>query len=250
MKPVWQNNKGKPHEDLLVTTSWDDGQKTDLKLAKLLTKYGIKGTFYVTASRYDPLPLEREDIVEISREHEIGAHTINHVDLVSIPVSEAKNEIEGSKSYIEELIGHQVKMLSYPFGRYNKGIAEIVKQAGFIGARTCRPGNFGMQNNLYEWQITLFASNGSPLMALRIWWGFRLWKVSALLDWESRAKLLFDLVLQNGGIYHIYGHSLEFEENKEWDKLERVLNYISRREGVRYMTNGKIVEGMVLKHNF
>ena len=31
----------------IVTTSWDDGNKLDLKLAALLDKYGLVGTFYI-----------------------------------------------------------------------------------------------------------------------------------------------------------------------------------------------------------
>ena len=231
------------NEDLLVTTSWDDGQKIDLKLAELLTKYGIKGTFYITVykSYHTPLPLEKQDVVEISREHEIGAHTLNHVDLTNTPVSEAKSEIEGSKSYIEELMGHQVKMFSYPFSRYNKEIMEIVKNAGFIGARTTHPGNFDMPNNPYEWQITLHASNGAPRATLRIWRVNHI-SIKSLIDWETRAKFLFDLALRKKGIYHLWGHGTDIDKRDEWDKLERVLRYISNKERVKYMTNGEIIE--------
>ena len=51
---------------------------------------------------------------------------------------------------------------------------------------------------------------------------------------------MFDLALEEGGIYHMYGHSSEHETNNDWDKLERVLAYISNREKVQYMTNGGI----------
>jgi len=33
-----------------ITTSWDDGHPMDLRVAALLAKYGIAGTFYVPAS--------------------------------------------------------------------------------------------------------------------------------------------------------------------------------------------------------
>ena len=33
---------------IVVTTSWDDGHILDLKLSNLLTKYNIKGTFYLS----------------------------------------------------------------------------------------------------------------------------------------------------------------------------------------------------------
>jgi peptidoglycan-N-acetylglucosamine deacetylase len=32
----------------IVTTSWDDGHKLDLKLARLLQKYNIAATFYIS----------------------------------------------------------------------------------------------------------------------------------------------------------------------------------------------------------
>ena len=239
MKLRNQNKKEQSYKYLVVTTSWDDGQKIDLKLAKLLTKYGIKGTFYITKSYRDPL--EKEAVVEIDQEHEIGAHTLNHVDLTDISISEARREIEGSKEYIEELIGHEIKMFCYPWGRYNDDIKKILKDAGFIGARTCSHGDFSMLNDPYEWQITLHASNGSPRMTFNIWRINHL-SIRSLLDWEIRAKELFDLALKKGGVYHLWGHGSEFEEKNEWDKLERVLEYISNRDEAKYIANGKVLE--------
>ena len=239
MKPHRQNKGEKSYKNLVVTTSWDDGQKTDLKLSKLLRKYGIKGTFYITPSYRDPL--EKQDVIEIDKGHEIGAHTLNHVDLTAIPISEAKREIEGSKEYIEELIGHEIKMFCYPYGRYNEDIKRVLKDAGFIGARTCNHGDFSMLNDPYEWQITLHASNGSPRMTFTIWRINHL-SVRSLIDWEIRANELFDLALEKGGVYHLWGHGYEYEERTEWDKLECVLEYISNRDGVRYMTNGEVME--------
>ncbi len=231
--------KGIPTKDsAIVTTSWDDGTITDLKLAELLEQYGIKGTFYIP--KFIDNPLQKKDIAAIDKKFEIGAHALGQVYLTKVPLSEAKRQIDGSKTYLEDSLGHSISMFCYPGGVYNETIKKMVKDSGFIAARTSDPGGFNLPRGPYQWHITLLASNSSPLMALRIWWGFHLWKVSALLDWESRAKLLFGLFLQNGGIYHIYGHSAEFEEKNEWDKLERVLKYLSNREGVRYMTNGEV----------
>ena len=169
---------------------------------------------------------------------------MNHVDLTKVSISEAREEIEGSKVYLEDLLGHEIHMFCYRSGKYNRYIKKIVKEAGFIAARTADPGDFNLPQDPYQWHITLFASDGSPLMVLKIWLRNRM-APKALLGWEIRAKLLFDKALETGGIYHIYGHSLELEINLEWDKLERVLDYISRREGVRYMTNGEIFRGGV-----
>ena len=228
-----------PKDSAIVTTSWDDGTITDLKLAELLEKYGLKGTFYIP--NFMENRLQETDIVAIGEKFEIGAHSVDQPDLTRVSISEARRQVEDSKKYLEDLLGYSVPMFAYPVGRYNEAVKKIVKDAGFIAARTCDPGGFNLPQDPYQWHITLLSSNDSPLMALKIWWRFRLWKVRALLDWESRAKLLFDLALEKGGVYHIYGHSAEFEQNNEWDKLEGVLNYVSSREGVRYMTNGEVM---------
>lgn len=228
-----------PTPRLRVTTSWDDGTTADMRLADLLERYGVKGTFYVSKVFEHSLP--EADIVTLGSRFEIGAHTIDHPDLTRVPAAEAQRQIEESKLYLEALLGRSVPMFCYPFGRYNEPVEELVKRAGFIGARTCDPGGLGMPRDPHRCQITLLASNGSPLMALKIWWRSRLLKIAGLLDWESRAKHLFDLALAQGGVYHMYGHSGEFEEKHEWSKVERVIKYVAHRPGVTYATNGEIM---------
>jgi peptidoglycan/xylan/chitin deacetylase (PgdA/CDA1 family) len=224
----------------IVTTSWDDGHKLDLKLAKLLEKYNIKGTFYVSPF-YLKDRLTEKEIKELSEYHEIGAHTFTHRDLTSISINEAEKEIRDSKIYLERVLGHEVNMFCYPKGKYNQKIKELVKKNGFLGARTCNFGNFDFPKDPYEWRITLHASNGSPLMTLKIWIQSKI-SVRSLLDWECRARLLFDQFLESGGIYHLWGHSWEINRNNEWDKLERVLQYISFREGIKYETNFDVIK--------
>ncbi len=225
--------------NLIVTTSWDDGTVTDLSLAERLLKYGVKGTFYISR-RPSQRILDEKDLRELDQNSELGAHTMNHPDLTRVSLTEARREIEDSKKYLEDLLGHDISMFCYPYGAYNDDVKKMVKDCGFIGARTCEPRGFSLPEDPYQWHITLLASNNSPLMALKIWWKFRLWNPRSLFDWESRAKSLFDIVMEVGGVYHLYGHSSDQEDNDGWQKLERLLAYIANRQEVRYMTNGEI----------
>jgi peptidoglycan/xylan/chitin deacetylase (PgdA/CDA1 family) len=235
------------NKNLIVTTSWDDGTATDLSLLERLLRYGVKGTFYISRRPSQRL-LDEKDIKELDENFELGAHTLNHPDLTRVPLVEARSEIEDSKKYLEDLLGHGIAMFCYPYGTYNKRITELVHKAGFNAARTANAGGLGLPENPYAWHITLLASNSSPLMALKICGQFRLWRPGAWLDWESRAKSLFDVALKKGGIYHLYGHSTDHERNADWDRLERVLAYISGRENVKYMTNGEIFSRPTGKH--
>jgi peptidoglycan/xylan/chitin deacetylase (PgdA/CDA1 family) len=224
----------------IVTTSWDDGHILDLKLARLLEKYNIKGTFYISPF-YLKHKLTKDEIREISEYHEIGAHTLTHRTLTSLPINEAEKEIRGSKIYLERILGHEVNMFCYPKGKYNQKIKEMVKKSGFLGARTCNGGSFEFPKDPYEWGVTLHTSNGSPIMTLKLCIKTRI-SVKAFMDWELRAKLLFDQFINKSGVYHLWGHSWEIERNNEWQKLERVLQYISNKSYVKYMTNGEIMK--------
>ncbi len=223
---------------LIVTTSWDDGSKFDLKLAELLSKYGLKGTFYIPKS-YRVDHVSENEIIMLDNKFEVGAHTLTHVDLTVVSSEECSKEIEGSKVYLEGLLGHKVHMFCYPKGRYNKDVKDLVRRSGFIAARTCDYGTSNPALDPYGLQITLQTTNGSPRISLITWWMSGV-SVFSLIDWEIRAKLLFDLALRKGGIYHIWGHSWEIDKGKKWDKLERVFSYISGKKDAEYLTNGGI----------
>jgi peptidoglycan/xylan/chitin deacetylase (PgdA/CDA1 family) len=226
-----------PGEGLIVTTSWDDGTTSDLKLSTLLEEFSINGTFYVSCkSHYLERPLTLEEIRILGEKHEIGAHTVNHPRLDRLSIEEATREIVESKKYLEECLDRQVKMFCYPYGKHNEDLAKVVMKNGFLGARTCTPGLPTSPIDPYEWRISLHASNGSPRLTLRIRRMNRLSYVS-IMDWERRAKELFDHAMETGGVYHLWGHSSELEKWQEWDKLRRVFQHIAHRPGVKYLTN-------------
>jgi hypothetical protein len=66
--------------------------------------------------------------------------------------------------------------------------------------------------------------------------------IKSLSDWELKAKILFDLALAEGSFWHLWGHSWEIDEHHDWEKLDRVLNYISNRPGVLYVPNGETLD--------
>jgi len=227
---------------LIVTTSWDDGSILDLKLGELLTKYGIKATFYIPRFSKRITPMQNIDLLELAANHEIGAHTVNHAHLTLIPQSEAKAEIEGSKFYLEEILGKKVKMFCYPFGEYNEDTKQLVKTSGFSGARTVKFNGLKDIPDPYEFGITTAASNHQSDESGEIARYSRSVSIKSLSDWEVKAKVLFDLALSDGGIWHLWGHSWEIDDHNDWNKLERVINYVSHRPGVTYASNGETVD--------
>jgi len=231
---------------IIVTTSWDDGGPIDEKLSHLLQDYAIKASFYVIRDIVEKSSC-RLLIKELDKNFEIGAHTLSHPILSNLRSENAMAEIKGSKKYLEELLHHRVEMFCYPKGRYNDQTVELVKQAGFLGARTTNL-ELGFPRNPFLFGVSSHASNGSPLLRLKFSLKSRL-SIRSLIDWSVNAKLLFDHILKKGGIWHLWGHSWEIENNSDWKKLEDVFEYISNRTNVSYLENGQIIKTMCLQGN-
>ena len=239
-----------------VTTSWDDGHPMDLKLAEVLSEFGIKGTFYVTPRNRERAVMPISDLRTLSENFEIGAHTLTHPDLRSLNDQQLKNEINGSKAELESVLGTPISMFCYPKGLYNKRVCQAVKNADLIGARTTK--QYYLDPGVDPWEIpsTIMVDPLPHWIRLRHelrtgnWRGLKvLWQRGTGTSWVDLACGLFEEALANGGVWHLWGHSLEIEEYNLWDGLRIVLKAVAHHKNVIYMTNTQVVRDLGLsKH--
>ena len=229
----------------LVTTSWDDGHKLDLKLARLLQKYNLAATFYISPQdREFPQKdlLTKKDIKDLSKYFEVGAHTLTHPHLSKLSASQAKQEILHSKKYLETVIHKKVTSFCYPYGDYSDETVQIIKQCGFTLARTVNRFSFSKGNSRFELPTTVHAFNHvTDIIKIAKFSEFSLKKMITYTNWEALAKDLFLRSLHTNGIFHLWGHSWEIEKHKSWGKLEEVFAFIANRKNINYVTNAKIV---------
>ncbi len=71
---------------------------------------------------------------------EIGSHTKTHPRLTQIPVSQAREEIFGSKKKLEDTFGKTVGHFCYPYGDWNPAVRDLVQEAGYKSACTTKFG--------------------------------------------------------------------------------------------------------------
>jgi peptidoglycan-N-acetylglucosamine deacetylase len=232
-------------KSIVLTTSWDDGHRSDLRLARMLREYGLKATFYISPQNQEFAGrdlLTPQEIRDIGCDFEIGAHTLTHRSLPTISEEEAEKEIIGSKTVLEQITGSAVNSFCYPRGDYTKLHVELVKAAGFRYARTVARHTFNM-NNPYTAGTSLHVYNhgfGFDLWRTARFVRFRPIKTWRCLEWEMLGRAMFDYVLKEGGIFHIWGHSWEIDKNNDWEHLEDFFRYISAHPKVNYVTNGKL----------
>jgi peptidoglycan-N-acetylglucosamine deacetylase len=233
-------------KQVIVTTSWDDGHVLDLKLAKLLTKHGIKGTFYISPQncQFNKADLlSNDNVIELSKDFEIGAHTMTHLNLKAINADKARAEIEDSKKHLEGIVGKTVVSFCYPCGAYTTLNTDQVKAAGFKLARTTKTFALKPKTLPFETPTSVHVYNHfSDIWKILSFVKFNLADFFSLyLHWDRLAIRMFDHAMLNGGVFHVWGHSWEIDKNNNWEKLDRVLKYIAQRKGVTYCTNGGLV---------
>ncbi|WP_327066257.1 polysaccharide deacetylase family protein [Kitasatospora sp. NBC_01302] len=232
-----------PH--VTVTTSWDDGHTLDPRLAALLERYRLPGTFYIAPRNREFTPAQRlsaAGIGELAERFEIGGHTLTHQRLPQLTDAAAAEEIRGGRAELEDIIGEPVTSFCYPRGEYTPGQVKLVEQAGFTLARTVRRSSLRPGPALeLDTTVNAYAHRVDAPLALRLAGG-RPWRAARLfLAWDELAVHWFDRCLREGGVFHLWGHSWEVDARGDWARLERVLAHIADRPQVAYRTNRELL---------
>ena len=137
-----------------LSFSFDDGFATNLRAAEILAEVGISACFFVFTGW---IGLERGDLLrtfptslgdeertltwsEVERllelGHEIGSHTMDHRDLVQLPLAAAVEQIERSKAVLESRIG-PVDHFAWPNGQFHHFSAELARATFAAGYASC-----------------------------------------------------------------------------------------------------------------
>lgn len=234
---------GGPVPRCVVTTSWDDGHLFDLRLADLLAGYGVAGTFYVAPGNVE-FPrralLDAVGLRELAQTMEIGSHGMRHIRFTDLDDVAVLADLRESRDHLEQLIGHEVTSFCYPGGAHDAHHGALVGRAGYRLARTCVAGRLRVADPL-AMPVTMHARalGGCDVDALAIARGRPRRAVTYARAWDAMAIDWFDRALTEGGVFHLWGHSWELDVTRSWERLERVLAYVSCRPDVLYLTNAQ-----------
>jgi peptidoglycan/xylan/chitin deacetylase (PgdA/CDA1 family) len=103
-----------------------------------------------------------------------GAHTVTHPNLPGIDRTEAKREIEVSKSDLEACLGEPIRHFSYPnsgalYPHFDATIENQVRAAGFRSAATSVGGALRGDTNLFRMERIDVNRSRSPLPDFSLW---------------------------------------------------------------------------------
>lgn len=220
-----------------ITFSFDDGVTQDIRLIEILDKYGMKGTFNLNSELLgvkstaqidgkiiSHKKVNKAEVNEIYKNHEVAVHTLNHPNLTTLDEKEIIRQVEMDRRNLSELTGYEVLGMAYPRGGVNNDdrVANIIKNhTGVKYARTITSTySFDMQENIYRFNPTIYHLDNERLFELG----------------EKFIKLKPD----TPKLFYIWGHSYENDIDDNWNKFEEFCRLMSNKEDIFYGTNKEV----------
>ena len=118
MTEVWESEKKK------IALTFDDGPHPVYteQVLQVLDQGNIPATFFLLGQNIE----EHQDLVkEIdAKGHLIGNHTYHHVQITSLPLDQACEEIQKTSDLIESLTGKGTEYVRPPFGTWSEGLED------------------------------------------------------------------------------------------------------------------------------
>lgn len=113
--------------------------------------------------------------------------------------------------------------MAYPYGWYDETLLDILKQCGITYCRTVESTEtFDLPENWLAWNPTCHHDNENLFQ----------------LTEEFVSKQNVERPL----LFYVWGHTFEFERNKNWERMDEFMQKVSGKEDVWYATNSEIYE--------
>jgi peptidoglycan/xylan/chitin deacetylase (PgdA/CDA1 family) len=132
------NQKMPPH---YVVFTMDDGHESSMRAADIFEMQGSKATFFLTRDRSLKKPdfIREPQIRELrNRGFSVGTHGTTHRKLTFLSKAVCADELRGSKEWLEDVIGEEVRYMAAPAGFINTQVVQLASELGYTLIGTCR----------------------------------------------------------------------------------------------------------------
>ena len=152
-----------------VSITFDDSHLvTHTNAFPYMNQFGIKGTFYTISGRIgtDPRSISWAQAREIvAAGHEIGDHTLSHLDLTTLDDATLSAQFVNSKALLESQLGIKIHALAFPFGAYDQRVIKCAASNYESTAIVCWEGDYPynlVPGSRYEVARLKVHSNSTP----------------------------------------------------------------------------------------
>ncbi|MBQ4082543.1 MAG: polysaccharide deacetylase family protein [Clostridia bacterium] len=231
-----------------VTFSYDDAVRQDLRLAEIINRHGIKCAFNVNSAWLnDAHHLSTQELQALIKDgHEITVHgQIHRAPGVIRPVDGIR-EVLMCRLELEQMLGRIIRGMAYPdsgITRFSnqasyESIRHYLKDLGIVYARTLGGDNdrFDLPQDWYAWMPTAHHKNPKALEYAE--------KFAAITDPDRCHPAAHDARL-----FYLWGHSYEFDNDNNWEHLEKLCEVLGGKADTWYATNIEIYDYVTAYHS-
>tara|TARA_Y100000590_G_C15705691_1_gene1008506 strand:- start:592 stop:1254 length:663 start_codon:yes stop_codon:yes gene_type:complete len=122
-----------PETGVLIT--FDDGRRDFFETAApVLMEHEVPFSLFVITNflgSKDYISMNMLKELSNYKHASIGSHSMNHQRLTECSEEDLSEEIYGSKLFLEDILGKEIKMFSYPYGKFNTKVRDKVEEAGY-----------------------------------------------------------------------------------------------------------------------
>ena len=226
-----------------VTLSYDDGCKDDIRFSETICAHGLKCTFNINsgfiAEKEGDWHLTREQIKKylIDTGNEIAVHGKYHRALGKVTPVDGIRDVLECRTELENDFGMIIRGMAYPdsgITRFENGaeygnIKQYLTDLGIVYSRTLGGDNdsFALPTDWYAWMPTAHHTNP---------------ELFGYIDKFLNEPMSSYDASQTPRLFYLWGHSFEFENNKNWDLLDKICSALSNKPDVWYATNIEIYD--------
>lgn len=226
-----------------VTLSYDDGCKDDIRFSETICAHGLKCTFNINSGfiseKEGDWHLTREQIKKylIDTGNEIAVHGKYHRALGKVTPVDGIRDVLECRTELENDFGMIIRGMAYPdsgITRFENGadyadIKHYLKDLGIVYSRTLGGDNdsFALPTDWYAWMPTAHHTNP---------------ELFGYIDKFLNEPMSAYDAAQTPRLFYLWGHSFEFENNKNWDLLDKICSALSNKPDVWYATNIEIYD--------
>lgn len=219
-----------------LTLSYDDGVEQDVRLLEIMKKHGLKGTFNLNSGAYAKegtvypagqihRRMTEAQVTELYKDSgmEVAVHGLTHPFLQELPPVLCVQEILKDRENLERQFDCIVRGMAYPYGTYNDTVVRILRDNGIAYARTVHSThNFDIPQDWLRMPATCHHDDPQ------------------LMELAKRFTEPFWTPLPQ--LFYLWGHSYEFEEHDNWNRIETFASFMGGRDDIWYATNIEIYD--------
>lgn len=215
-----------------MTLSYDDAVIFDERLIDVMKKYGLKGTFNVNGGMMSEKfyrRMDEKDAVTLYKNAgmEVAMHGLDHAFLEGCTGADIVREYYEDKRKLENTFGNIMRGGAYAFGVCNDEIVSVLKTLGLSYFRTTKCTNgFDLPADWLRWGPTCRHAAGNLFELLDEF-------LEAKPNAHYNAKPM---------LFYLFGHSYEFEDNGNWERIEKFGEKAAASDEIWHATNAEIYD--------